>query len=124
MIFFFFFQAEDGIRDFCLSRGLGDVYKRQRYTQAQAVTGCQSFDDQIYLAVADMHADPRHRAYIEARFDHILVDEFQKRMPPRPWSATYTPAPTTAARACCSTPAWRRTRPPRASSGSWCRACT
>ena len=27
--FFFFFQAEDGIRDFCLSRGLGDVYKRQ-----------------------------------------------------------------------------------------------
>ena len=24
-----FFQAEDGIRDFCLSRGLGDVYKRQ-----------------------------------------------------------------------------------------------
>ena len=29
MFFFFFFQAEDGIRDFCLSRGLGDVYKRQ-----------------------------------------------------------------------------------------------
>ena len=27
--FSFFFQAEDGIRDFCLSRGLGDVYKRQ-----------------------------------------------------------------------------------------------
>ena len=27
--YFFFFQAEDGIRDFCLSRGLGDVYKRQ-----------------------------------------------------------------------------------------------
>ena len=22
----FFFQSEDGIRDFCLSRGLGDVY--------------------------------------------------------------------------------------------------
>ncbi len=31
MILFFFFQAEDGIRDFCLSRGLGDVYKRQDY---------------------------------------------------------------------------------------------
>ena len=28
----FFFQAEDGIRDFCLSRGLGDVYKRQVLT--------------------------------------------------------------------------------------------
>ena len=25
----FFFQAEDGIRDLVLSRGLGDVYKRQ-----------------------------------------------------------------------------------------------
>src|SRR5665213_2584246 len=28
-----FFQAEDGIRDFCLSRGLGDVYKRQIYSR-------------------------------------------------------------------------------------------
>ena len=26
---FFFFQAEDGIRVLVLSRGLGDVYKRQ-----------------------------------------------------------------------------------------------
>src|SRR5678809_1034131 len=29
MFVIFFFQAEDGIRGFCLSRGLGDVYKRQ-----------------------------------------------------------------------------------------------
>ena len=29
MVFFFFFQAEDGIRDLVRSRGLGDVYKRQ-----------------------------------------------------------------------------------------------
>eukprot|EP00658_Telonema_sp_P-2_P021669 TRINITY_DN18640_c0_g1_i1.p1 TRINITY_DN18640_c0_g1~~TRINITY_DN18640_c0_g1_i1.p1 ORF type:complete len:108 (-),score=37.59 TRINITY_DN18640_c0_g1_i1:217-540(-) len=29
IIFFFFFQAEDGIRDAQESRGLGDVYKRQ-----------------------------------------------------------------------------------------------
>jgi len=28
---FFFFQAEDGIRDLVRSRGLGDVYKRQNY---------------------------------------------------------------------------------------------
>ncbi len=27
--YLFFFQAEDGIRDLVLSRGLGDVYKRQ-----------------------------------------------------------------------------------------------
>ncbi len=29
---FFFFQAEDGIRDVERSRGLGDVYKRQAMT--------------------------------------------------------------------------------------------
>ena len=29
MSLFFFFQAEDGIRDLVRSRGLGDVYKRQ-----------------------------------------------------------------------------------------------
>mgnify|MGYP003381531729 CR=1 FL=1 len=31
---FFFFQAEDGIRDLVRSRGLGDVYKRQLYESA------------------------------------------------------------------------------------------
>ena len=30
---FFFFQAEDGIRDLVRSRGLGDVYKRQEEKQ-------------------------------------------------------------------------------------------
>ena len=29
VLVFFFFQAEDGIRDLVRSRGLGDVYKRQ-----------------------------------------------------------------------------------------------
>ena len=32
MCCFFFFQAEDGIRDLVRSRGLGDVYKRQVLT--------------------------------------------------------------------------------------------
>ena len=31
VVLFFFFQAEDGIRDLVRSRGLGDVYKRQRH---------------------------------------------------------------------------------------------
>ena len=30
---FFFFQAEDGIRDLVRSRGLGDVYKRQDWSR-------------------------------------------------------------------------------------------
>ena len=38
---FFFFQAEDGIRDLVRSRGLGDVYKRQggRQGETQAAGG-------------------------------------------------------------------------------------
>ena len=32
---FFFFQAEDGIRDAQESRGLGDVYKRQGEAEAE-----------------------------------------------------------------------------------------
>ena len=33
-VVFFFFQAEDGIRDLVRSRGLGDVYKRQHHDVA------------------------------------------------------------------------------------------
>lgn len=107
----------------------------ERYARAQQATGRQSFDDQIYFAVADMLADPTHRAFVQDRFEHLLVDEFQdlngaqlalvdvlsrpsrdlyvvgdddqliygwrqadprgilefhRRMPPRPFSATYT----------------------------------
>ena len=48
-----------------------------QYTRAQAATGLQSFDDQIYFAIADMLADRAHRDFIQQRFDHVLVDEFQ-----------------------------------------------
>jgi DNA helicase-2/ATP-dependent DNA helicase PcrA len=106
-----------------------------QFTRAQATTGLQSFDDQIWFAVADLHAEPEHRAFAQQRFEHVLVDEFQdlngaqlalvdvlsrplrqlfvvgdddqliygwrqadprgilefhSRMPPRPFSATYT----------------------------------
>ena len=33
LLWFLFFQAEDGIRDLVRSRGLGDVYKRQERGQ-------------------------------------------------------------------------------------------
>ena len=39
MSYFFFFQAEDGIRDLVRSRGLGDVYKRQIQAYASEVAG-------------------------------------------------------------------------------------
>ena len=57
----FFFQAEDGIRDLVRSRGLGDVYKRQRITNSEervvkiikiewsgGLTYCATFDPIIY----------------------------------------------------------------------------
>ena len=36
---FFFFQAEDGIRDLVRSRGLGDVYKRQSLARVLGESG-------------------------------------------------------------------------------------
>ena len=36
---FFFFQAEDGIRDLVRSRGLGDVYKRQLLHHVTGLSG-------------------------------------------------------------------------------------
>mgnify|MGYP003380841147 CR=1 FL=1 len=42
---FFFFQAEDGIRDLVRSRGLGDVYKRQ--TDTSANSNPKSFSENV-----------------------------------------------------------------------------
>ena len=39
---FFFFQAEDGIRDLVRSRGLGDVYKRQKFGGGGAQGGIET----------------------------------------------------------------------------------
>ena len=48
---FFFFQAEDGIRDLVRSRGLGDVYKRQVYVDKVSSTGSLA----VYMRVG--HSD-------------------------------------------------------------------
>ena len=43
VVCFFFFQAEDGIRDLVRSRGLGDVYKRQaQYLGESAADGADA----------------------------------------------------------------------------------
>eukprot|EP01015_Nassula_variabilis_P019931 TRINITY_DN3419_c0_g2_i6.p1 TRINITY_DN3419_c0_g2~~TRINITY_DN3419_c0_g2_i6.p1 ORF type:complete len:291 (-),score=57.66 TRINITY_DN3419_c0_g2_i6:61-933(-) len=79
----FFFQAEDGIRDFCLSRGLGDVYKRQLYLE-NGKTGddymqkAQKFAAQIpYMAIAGNHEIFRNYTYLNLRFKMPLYDQFQ-----------------------------------------------
>ena len=46
MTMWFFFQAEDGIRDLVRSRGLGDVYKRQSQ-KGQAPLGGQGLRQQL-----------------------------------------------------------------------------
>ena len=48
----FFFQAEDGIRDCLLSRGLGDVYKRQHTVPSYQVPGRHLTGTNIF-AIAD-----------------------------------------------------------------------
>jgi DNA helicase II / ATP-dependent DNA helicase PcrA len=48
-----------------------------RYLQAQTAAGRQSFDDQIWFAVADMLAEPARRRSMQELFAHVLVDEFQ-----------------------------------------------
>ena len=44
---FFFFQAEDGIRDLVRSRGLGDVYKRQVKTLVNEVLQTGSYSSEF-----------------------------------------------------------------------------
>ena len=44
---FFFFQAEDGIRDLVRSRGLGDVYKRQEQIRVPEVRVIDDNGDQL-----------------------------------------------------------------------------
>ena len=48
IFFFFFFQAEDGIRDLVRSRGLGDVYKRQDVYSAGGQSVFDVFDTSAY----------------------------------------------------------------------------
>ena len=70
---FFFFQAEDGIRDLVRSRGLGDVYKRQEETREQA----------------------REKGYVETVFGRRLyLPEIRSPNGPRPVSYTHLTLPT------------------------------
>ena len=53
---FFFFQAEDGIRDAQESRGLGDVYKRQ----IEYIVGQAKFIDANNVKVNDKIFQSEH----------------------------------------------------------------
>jgi DNA helicase-2/ATP-dependent DNA helicase PcrA len=47
----------------------------------QIASQTQSFDDQIYLAVVDLLANPTRRNAMQHRFEHVVVDEFQDLNP-------------------------------------------
>ena len=52
-IFFFFFQAECGIRGLVRSRGLGDVYKRQEVAPGSGQLGLGGEDPQTAAREVD-----------------------------------------------------------------------
>ena len=59
--FFFFFQAEDGIRDAQESRGLGDVYKRQGLSAQDSLEPLQ--DKQVRADENLIPCDDRGQAH-------------------------------------------------------------
>ena len=63
VLFFFFFQAEDGIRDLVRSRGLGDVYKRQQLfcvgDDWQSIYGFRGSDVQYIVEFSRFFRDAR-----------------------------------------------------------------
>ncbi len=61
----FFFQAEDGIRDFCLCRGLGDVCKRQTGGSADKVV--HIWDE---LSAEELYYLPGHKGCINSVVFH------------------------------------------------------
>ena len=65
---FFFFQAEDGIRDLVRSRGLGDVYKRQ-YLHAQA--SASSIAPAETLPPMSQYVDAAHGVGLNLSLIHI-----------------------------------------------------
>ena len=82
-MFFFFFQAEDGIRDLVRSRGLGDVYKRQVPYQrcgsrARRVSlASTAMRDVLYLTMVRLPSDPKgSRMLANGNRRPIVVDLF------------------------------------------------
>ena len=59
-VFFFFLQAEDGIRDLVRSRGLGDVYKRQARTLLDHERADHARPEIPRRAVRFFPGEPRH----------------------------------------------------------------
>ena len=73
IVFLFFFQAEDGIRDLVRSRGLGDVYKRQAF--ATAYVQNHQIGEQFTLSGAVLD---EFRVYLSERGIQPNINEWSK----------------------------------------------
>ena len=70
-VLFFFFQAEDGIRDLVRSRGLGDVYKRQLFELAKTFVN-SSFTISIIFSLERSFSDLRFR-FTAVSYTHLTL---------------------------------------------------
>eukprot|EP00658_Telonema_sp_P-2_P030892 TRINITY_DN23243_c0_g1_i1.p1 TRINITY_DN23243_c0_g1~~TRINITY_DN23243_c0_g1_i1.p1 ORF type:complete len:1134 (+),score=208.77 TRINITY_DN23243_c0_g1_i1:76-3477(+) len=78
--FFFFFQAEDGIRDAQESRGLGDVYKRQVGYRMGGNTRKESAATKIFFVTSGYLTQCLvHGGNLWGRTTHIILDEVHER---------------------------------------------
>ena len=74
VIGFFFFQAEDGIRDLVRSRGLGDVYKRQDQ-QFVADLVAEGVVDRLEVVQVDDRQGARRQAELCLLYTSDAADE-------------------------------------------------
>ena len=71
LCWFFFFQAEDGIRDLVRSRGLGDVYKRQVFN-FEGLTG-QTADLAVALGLLTQEEADFALSYAPVSYTHLTL---------------------------------------------------
>eukprot|EP00831_Metopus_contortus_P072514 TRINITY_DN66162_c0_g1_i1.p2 TRINITY_DN66162_c0_g1~~TRINITY_DN66162_c0_g1_i1.p2 ORF type:complete len:160 (-),score=33.06 TRINITY_DN66162_c0_g1_i1:369-848(-) len=83
---FFFFQAEDGIRDVERSRGLGDVYKRQVHGLLHAANQVRRILDlpqnwlnngpaaQFQIGLPDGFAERLHKVIVGEKLEMYYID--------------------------------------------------
>ena len=80
MSLYFFFQAEDGIRDAQESRGLGDVYKRQPITNTTMLGALIKATKVVKLASVAAPLEhrfgriaPRNQKALQRAYDEVKI---------------------------------------------------
>ena len=71
LLFLFFFQAEDGIRDLVRSRGLGDVYKRQLLLNERREGG--GIAERAHVQSAERDAALKRQVEIPVSYTHLTL---------------------------------------------------